>query len=95
MQHDIVELLDFVEYARQNFSNDTSDKLYFVREDLVDAFDNGYRQDRCSFYGCLIHVVSRGTRIEVIVIGLNDDVAFQREFIAKTIADHKAGTLAF
>lgn len=93
MQHDIVELLDFVDYARNNFPEDTNGKLYFIREDLVDAYGHGYRQDRCSFYGCLIHIVCRGTRIEVVVIGLSDDVAFQREFIAKTIAEHKARTL--
>jgi len=93
MQHDIVELIDFVEYARQNFPKDSNEKLYFIREDLVDAFGGAYRQDRCSFYGCQIHVVCRGSRIEVVVIGLNDDVAFQREFIANTITAHRDGTL--
>ena len=94
MQHDIIELLDFATYAKENFPANKEEKVYFIRENLVDAFGKEYRQDVCSFWGCMIHVVSSGTRIEVLVIGLNDDIAFQREFIAKTIASHKAGTLA-
>jgi hypothetical protein len=89
MQHDIVELLDFIKYAKENFGSDESAKHYFVRTERVDAFGKPYREDKVKFECVLILGWVTGTKIEIKVVGLNDDVQFQREFIAGVIDAHK------
>lgn len=89
MQHDIVELLDFIKYAKENFGDDESAKLYFTRNERVDGFGKPYREDKMKFECVLILAFVTGTKIEIKVIGLGDDVQFQREFIAGVIEAHR------
>lgn len=90
MQHDIVELLDAIVYAKENFGNDKTSKFYFTREEKTDAFGQAYREDMASFECVLLIAHTAGTKITITVIGLADDVAFQREFIAAEIDKHRA-----
>jgi len=89
MQHDIVELLDAIKYAKENFGDDESSNLFFTRKEKTDAFGVPYREDKVKFECVLILATVTGTKIEIKVIGLGDDVQFQREFIAETIATHR------
>jgi hypothetical protein len=82
MQHDIVELLDAIKHAQENFGSDKDAKYFFVRRELEDAFGVAYREDHVKFECVQILAWVKGTKIEIQVIGLNDDVQFQREFIA-------------
>jgi len=89
MQHDIIELLDSIKYAKENFGDDESSKLYFTRRERTDAFGKHYREDKVMFECVLILAIVTGTKIEIKVIGLGDDVQFQREFIAGVIDAHR------
>lgn len=89
MQHDIVELLDFIKYAKENFGADESAKHYFVRTEREDAFGKAYREDKIKFECVLILAFVTGTQIEIKVVGLGDDVQFQREFISGVIEAHR------
>lgn len=85
MQHDIIELLDALKHAKDNFGSDKDAKFYFVRRELEDAFGVAYREDQAKFECVQILAWVKGTKIEIKVIGLNDDVQFQREFIADVV----------
>ena len=89
MQHDIVELLDAIKYAKENFGDDVNTKYYFTRKDLVDAFDKPYREDKVKFECVTVLVFVTGTKIEINVVGLGDDIELQREFIAEAIETHR------
>lgn len=89
MQHNIVELLDFIKYAKENFGSDESQKLFFTRNERVDAFGKPYREDKVKFECVTILAWSSGTEIKITVVGLGDDVQFQREFISGVIAAHQ------
>lgn len=89
MQHDIVELLDFIKYAKENFGDDKDAKLHFIRTERVDGFGKPYREDKVKFECVLILVFVTGTKIEIKVIGLNDDIQFQRDFISGVIEAHR------
>lgn len=86
MQHDIVELLDAIKFAKENFGSDKDAKYFFVRRELEDGFGVAYREDQVKFECVQILAWVKGTKIEIKVIGLNDDVQFQREFIADAMA---------
>lgn len=90
MQHDIIELLDFIKYAKDNFGDDVNSNLYFTRKELVDGFGKPYREDKAMFDCVIIFGWVRETKIEIKVIGLNDDVQFQKEFITGVINDHRS-----
>lgn len=89
MHHDIVELLDAIKYAKEHFGNDENSKLYFTRKDRVDGFGKPYREDKVKFECVIVLAFVTGTKIEITVVGLGDDVQFQREFIAGVIEDHR------
>ena len=89
MQHDIVGLLDFIKYAKDNFGDDESSKLYFSRTEKVDGFGKPYREDKVKFECVLVLAWSSGTKVEITVVGLKDDVQFQREFISGVIEEHR------
>jgi len=89
MRHDIVELLDFIKYAKENFGDDETSKQFFTRKELTDGFGVPYREDKAKFDCVIILAWSRGTKIEISVVGLGDDVQFQREFISEVIATHR------
>lgn len=89
MQHDIVELLDAIKYAKENFGSDSSSGRSFVRRELVDGRGRPYREDKVIFDMVVVLAWTTGTKIEIKIIGLNDDVQFQREIISETIAAHR------
>ena len=89
MQHDLIELLDAIKYAKENFSDDESGKLYFSRKEKTDGFGKPYREDKVKFECVIVIAWASGSQVKITVVGLGDDVQFQREFISNVIADHR------
>lgn len=89
MQHDLIELLDAIKYAKENFGNDESAPLHFVRRERTDGFGKAYREDKVKFECVIVIAWACESQVKITVVGLNDDVKFQREFIAGVIDAHR------
>jgi len=83
MEHDIVELITAIEFARANFEHttDSAVRCRFIRENKTDAFGQAYREDIAVFGTVQIHGVAQGTKITITVIGMNDNIDYQRKEI--------------
>lgn len=93
MQHDIIELVDALEFARKNFEHTTDSKARyrFSRENKLDAFSQPYREDIAVFDIVQVHGEVRGTQVKITVIGLGDNVQYQREEIARVLKTYQRG----
>lgn len=89
MQHDLIELLDAIKYAKENFSDDESAKFHFIRKEKTDGLGKPYREDKVKFECVIVIAWACESQVKITVVGLGDDVQFQREWIAKAIEEHR------
>lgn len=90
IQYDIVQLLDWLKFAMENFPEVKDERhVSFKRDDLVDCFGQAYRQDIAVFGLVTITSVVRGTKITIDVTCPVEDIVWQHHEIIRTIAEYK------